>query len=215
MCLMSFLAPSIEQLQADLVHGDEHGKKMYDIFFHDELNPFFVCQRELSKLLGAGMDDVWAPVFASFRLSMTTAEIFRRIRSIGLQLGAQTFWRFLKYQTFPYRWALWAHPRATLAQAEDVLAGFYRMHSCCRDSEFSQKVFNMYPTPKRIAGVWARGGRRRRRSMKTRRREDGEEQGEEEEETGLLTLASSGRRSRHGCDLIVSLTCRVRDCSRR
>ena len=71
-------------------------------------------------------------------------------------MGAQCYWGFLRYQTYPCLFTLWAHPRATPCQSEDVLTQFYGLRRRCRDSEFSQKVFDMYPVAQRLADLWAK-----------------------------------------------------------
>ena len=151
--LMSYLAAPLERLQAELTEGDLMGKKVFDVFFEDELNPFFQARLSLAKLVSADLGGVWNPVFSCFRLAFSQAEFLNRVRQLGLDLSSQCYWRFMKYADFPFLFVLWAHPRATQEQRDAVINEFYRTRECCRGKEFSEKVFAMFPTAERLTGV--------------------------------------------------------------
>ena len=100
--------------------------------------------------MSSELDGSWAPVFGCFRFAFASAEFSARVREISFDFSSQCYWRFLKYSDFPYLFALWAHPRATVAEKDAVLYQLYKqMQPCCRGKDFSEKVHKLFPSEDR------------------------------------------------------------------
>ena len=145
-CSMAFLASPLESLQEELTHGDStRGKRLLlDVFEETNQNPFYTCRRRLCRLMDSG--DVFDCLYPHFSRSFTRQELLSHIRELGLDFGGQVFWRFRYYLDFPFLFARWADRTAPPQQRQEVEDLFYDLQPCCRGKEFTQKVFDMFPT---------------------------------------------------------------------
>jgi CRISPR/Cas system CMR-associated protein Cmr5 small subunit len=73
------------------------------------------------------------------------ARVLERARALGLDIGGQVFWRFLNYTDFPFMWARYVHPGIDVESRDEVARYFFEdMNTCCRNREFSQKVYDYF-----------------------------------------------------------------------
>jgi hypothetical protein len=86
--LMCWLGAPVENLMSTLQYLDEAGKGLYDTMMENDLNPYYVCRRELSKLVDSGVGGDLEPVFDAVVVAEHPA-LACQVRAIGLDLGAQ------------------------------------------------------------------------------------------------------------------------------
>ena len=60
-------------------------------------------------------------------------------------------WRFNKYTDFPFLWARWQHPALAAESQQEVLDSFYSLKPCCRNRDFSTKLFQHCPTAAQLS----------------------------------------------------------------
>ena len=60
-------------------------------------------------------------------------------------------WRFNKYTDFPFLWARWQHPALAAESQQEVLDYFYSLKPCCRNRDFSTKLFQHCPTAAQLS----------------------------------------------------------------
>ena len=131
MMLLCFTTHPIERLAAEITHSDGKERRLWDVVFSDNLNPFVKCRKSLAKLQRDGAGVLLAPMFESVPQEQRANLLTTCSQMIGGFI-AQTAWRFKEYECFPLRWAAWTHPAKTLAQRDSVVDDWFSLCCCCR-----------------------------------------------------------------------------------
>ena len=69
---------------------------------------------------------------------------------MGLDFGAQGWWRFRCYAECPFRWVHWVHPRMSAAAADSVVDEFFALRRCCYHTESSLKIHEFFLEPEAL-----------------------------------------------------------------
>ena len=72
--------------------------------------------------------------------------IDKEIFDIGLDFGAQVWWRFLCFRCLPYQFGVLIHPQIDDETKLVFLQCVYKLHrDCCLNEHFDRKVVDIWP----------------------------------------------------------------------
>ena len=142
-CLLCFIAVHIETLMAHLMYLDSTKTALFDVVYNDVSNPFVRCRERISKMLTDGKRGSLGVLLAVTHASLH-GFVWADARSMAVDFNSQLGWRFRVLLLFPLQWAGFVHPRLMPRQQASYVIAFFKLHPCCRTTEFCDKVFDLF-----------------------------------------------------------------------
>ena len=147
-CLnLCWLAAPLECCSSRLQYLDEHSRTgLWDIQQASQRNPFWAARVEIASMLKRGVNGPLGLICSYIKPEEHWLAL-HEMRTMGMEINAQIKFRFLVLEGFPTKLTVLADRAATEKRKSDTLRDFYLLKDCCRDNEFSKKVFRIFWAP--------------------------------------------------------------------
>ena len=136
---------------------DHRGKGLYDLPF-PSMSPFDSCRKHLALYVTSGNNprSPLKPLFKQFSDGTARGDlaIMNRIREMGMDMGAQIFWRFRHLRELPFSMADWVNPGLSHLQQKAKMRDDWAMKPCCADPDCFGKLRDLFPDGKTPGNVY-------------------------------------------------------------
>ena len=145
--LLTYLGLGVEQLMQRLDKLDQSGKGLWDLPFA-ELSPFVACNSYLCRAVvtGARPGSVLCSFFDQFSDGSVeeNSRLMGKVRSMGQEMGAQVWWRYLPLHELPISLGQLVNPGIPEAKRGDMCKDILTAPPCCWDKGCSEKVVKVF-----------------------------------------------------------------------
>jgi hypothetical protein len=141
--LLCFFGAAVESLMAELQYQDGSPKGLLDVLHQTDSNFFLKARRNIMTILSLGTRGPVAYLLDYYPTEMHF-DIISEARAMSCNFASQIWWRFLHLHDYPYQFGDLANCNLDADDRFAISEAFFALEECCRNKEFSAKVYAMF-----------------------------------------------------------------------